>query len=118
MHRSHHRYEQPTQASEQINEDNVQPAKALLPAGPLDLERILDAWNMATERLQQTHQTLRSEARRLTDKLEVKNRELARKNRLADLGQLASHIAHEVRNSLMPMTLYSSLLQTVISKRI
>ena len=48
---------------------------------------------------------------RLTDELEVKNRELARKNRLADLGQMASHIAHEVRNSLVPVSLYMSLLR-------
>jgi len=85
-----------------------------LPATPgndVDLERVLKAWNSATERLQQTHRVLRSEVKRLTDELEVKNRELARKNRLADLGQMASHIAHEVRNSLMPMTLYSSLLR-------
>ena len=77
----------------------------------VDLERILVAWNAATEKLQQTHRTLRDEVKRLTDELEIKNRELARKNRLADLGQMASHIAHEVRNSLMPITLYSSLLR-------
>jgi signal transduction histidine kinase len=41
----------------------------------------------------------------------VKNRELARKNRLADLGQMASHVAHEVRNNLVPATLYLSLLR-------
>ena len=49
--------------------------------------------------------------RRLSDELEAKNRELARKNRLADLGQMASHVAHEVRNSLVPMKLYLSLLR-------
>ena len=47
----------------------------------------------------------------MTDELEVKNRELARKNRLADLGQMASHVAHEVRNNLVPVTLYLSLLR-------
>ena len=81
------------------------------PSSEVDLERILTAWNSATEKLQQTHHTLRAEVKRLTDELEIKNRELARKNRLADLGQMASHIAHEVRNSLMPMTLYSSLIR-------
>jgi signal transduction histidine kinase len=54
---------------------------------------------------------LRDEVRRLTDELEVKNRELARKNRLADLGQMAAHVAHEVRNNLVPVTLYLSLLR-------
>ncbi len=76
-----------------------------------DLETILSAWHDATLRLEQTHEALREEVSRLTDELEVKNRELARKNRLADLGQMASHIAHEVRNNLVPVTLYLSLLR-------
>jgi signal transduction histidine kinase len=52
---------------------------------------------------------------RLTDELEAKNRELARKNRLADLGRMASHVAHEVRNSLVPISLYLSLLRRRLS---
>src|SRR6266542_3327656 len=77
----------------------------------VDMQTILCAWNDATDRLRRTHETLRDEVRRLTDELEIKNRELARKNRLADLGQMASHVAHEVRNSLVPMKLYLSLLR-------
>jgi signal transduction histidine kinase len=80
-------------------------------ADDVDLGQFLSAWQAATERLQATHEVLRGEVRRLTDELEVKNRELARKNRLADLGQMASHVAHEVRNELMPITLYASLLR-------
>lgn len=76
-----------------------------------DLEVVLAAWQEATTRLEQTHEALRGEVRRLTDELEIKNRELARKNRLADLGQMASHVAHEVRNNLVPVTLYLSLLR-------
>ena len=76
-----------------------------------DLTQLLDAWNTATQRLQQTHETLREQVRRLSNELETKNRELARKNRLTDLGQLATHVAHEVRNGLMPLTLYTSLLR-------
>ncbi len=81
------------------------------PAGDAELQAVLAAWHSATDRLQQTHEALRREVRRLTDELEIKNRELARKNRLADLGQMASHVAHEVRNSLVPLTLYLSLLR-------
>ena len=76
-----------------------------------DLQTVLAAWQTATTRLEKTHGTLRAEVRRLTDELEVKNRELARKNRLADLGQIASHVAHEVRNHLVPVALYLSLLR-------
>jgi signal transduction histidine kinase len=83
--------------------------------GNADLEVVLAAWHRATLRLEQTHETLREEVQRLTDELKVKNRELARKNRLADLGQMASHIAHEVRNNLVPVTLYLSLLRRRIS---
>ncbi len=76
----------------------------------LDLQTILAAWNSATERLQETHELLRGEVKRLTDELAAKNIELARQNRLADLGQMASHVAHEVRNGLVPMKLYLDLL--------
>src|SRR5580704_9779491 len=76
-----------------------------------DLQTILAAWHTATLRLEQTHNALREEVQQLTAELEVKNRELARKNRLADLGQMASHVAHEVRNNLVPVTLYLSLLR-------
>lgn len=82
----------------------------LLDAGA-DLETVLAAWHGATLRLEQTHEALRAEVHRLTDELEIKNRELARKNRLADLGQVASHVAHEVRNNLVPVALYLSVLR-------
>lgn len=82
----------------------------------VDLETVLMAWHEATRRLERTHQVLRSEVRRLTDELEVKNRELARENRLADLGRMASHVAHEVRNNLVPVTLYLSLLKRRLSE--
>ena len=80
-----------------------------------DLQTVLAAWHAATLRLERTHGALRAEVRRLTDELEVKNRELARKNRLADLGQMAGHVAHEVRNSLVPVSLYLGLLRRRIA---
>jgi signal transduction histidine kinase len=82
-----------------------------LPDANADLETVLAAWHQATVRLERTHETLCSEVARLTKELELKNRELARKNRLADLGQMASHVAHEVRNALVPVSLYMSLLR-------
>jgi len=85
-------------------------AATIVPDGA-DLQIILAAWNEATDRLQRTHEALQAEVRRLSDELEVKNSELARRNRLADLGQMASHVAHEVRNGLVPLKLYLSLLK-------
>ncbi|EAQ82015.1 sensor histidine kinase [Blastopirellula marina] len=86
-------------------------ADAFASDGAIDVDRLLSAWDTATTRLQETHEALRREVARLSDELEIKNRELARKNRLADLGQMASHVAHEVRNSLMPLTMYVSMLK-------
>ncbi len=86
------------------------PAAAQLEARA-ELEIVLGAWHAATERLRHTHEALRAEVKRLTDELEVKNRQLQRKDRLADLGQMASHVAHEVRNGLAPVKLYLSLLR-------
>ncbi|MHC4400129.1 MAG: sensor histidine kinase [Planctomycetota bacterium] len=97
-----------------MNEDYL-PPEGSAPDPSADLGTVLDAWQTATVRLERTHEALRSEVRRLTDELEIKNRELARKNRLADLGQMASHIAHEVRNNLVPVTLYLSLLRRKIA---
>jgi signal transduction histidine kinase len=93
------------------------PMGGAVPSGPGpgpsagDLEVVLSAWHTATERLRRTHEVLCEEVRRLTGELEAKNRELVRKNRLADLGQMAAHVAHEVRNELAPVTLYLSLLR-------
>jgi signal transduction histidine kinase len=92
-------------------------ADAALPAAGelLNLESILAAWQTATQRLERTHAALRDEVVRLTEELAIKNRELARKNRLADLGQIASHVAHEVRNNLVPVSLYAGLLRRRLS---
>ncbi len=81
-----------------------QPTMQTAPCSDVELQVVLEAWHTATSRLQETHETLRHEVKRLTDELEIKNRELARKNRLADLGQMASHVAHELRNGLVPLT--------------
>lgn len=88
--------------------DEVRPLETAELGPASELNVVLAAWHTATDRLQKTHEILCAEVRRLTEELEVKNRELARKNRLEDLGQMASHVAHEVRNALAPVTLYLS----------
>ena len=79
--------------------------------GTASLDTVLTAWHTATHRLEKTHETLRCEVERLNNELEKKNRELKHKERLADLGQMAAHIAHEIHNNMMPVTLYTSLLR-------
>lgn len=96
-------------------EDGVMAAANVEGADEPSLAVILEAWNDATLRLQQTHETLQGEVARLTDELAKKDQELARQTRLADLGRMASHVAHEVRNSLVPVNLYMSLLRRRLS---
>ncbi len=98
-----------------LAEQNEEDFDGLQLTDDASLEVVLSAWHDATVRLEQTHQRLQAEVSRLSDELEEKNRELARENRLADLGRMASHVAHEVRNSLVPVTLYLSLLQRRLS---
>ncbi|QDT00059.1 sensor histidine kinase [Adhaeretor mobilis] len=105
--------EELSQADEYVPADLVEAAPMAIAGITPDasLETILAAWSDATLRLQQTHETLQGEVARLTNELEAKNQELARQQRLADLGRMAGHVAHEVRNSLVPVTLYLSLLR-------
>jgi len=98
-----------------MTNERTPPENAPDPAqGPLadaQFEAVFGAWQSAAMTLQRTHDNLRYEVKRLTDEVEAKNQQLAKKNRLADLGQMAAHVAHELRNSLVPLTLYLSLLR-------
>jgi len=69
-----------------------------------ELMELMEAHQAATLRLQGAHDTLQGEVQRLTV-------ELARKNRLAVLGEMAAGMAHEIRNPLGGMELYASLLE-------
>jgi len=91
---------------------------ALLTAGAgRDLAEVIAAYTEATARLRRSHERLKAEVRRLRDELEVKNRELRRRERLASLGRMAAGLAHEIRNPLGAIALYASLLQQELAGR-
>ncbi|MCK6455013.1 MAG: ATP-binding protein [Phycisphaerae bacterium] len=76
-----------------------------------ELGAILLSYNDVTERLKQAYESLSREVSRLHGELAAKNRELARRERLASLGQLAAGLAHEIRNPLGGISLYASVLE-------
>ncbi len=75
-----------------------------------ELGAIITAYNAVTEKLKESHDQLQRQVHRLRVELADKNRELARRERLAALGGMAAGLAHEIRNPLGGIQLFTGLL--------
>jgi signal transduction histidine kinase len=82
-----------------------------------DLGRIILAYSEVTEKLQLSYNQLTQTVQSLRQELSEKNRQLERSNRLAALGEMAAGMAHEIRNPLGGIQLYSSMLAKDMSDR-
>lgn len=85
--------------------------------GETDLASILQAYNDVTERLKRSHEALVREVGRLREELQDKNRALERNERLSALGEMATGVAHEIRNPLGGIGLYLSVLDRDLRDR-
>jgi signal transduction histidine kinase len=81
-----------------------------------DLRRLLETYLASFETLQQSQEALRRQVADLAQELEQKNALLARRNRLAELGEMAAGVAHEIRNPLGGIRLYAGLLERDLSQ--
>lgn len=82
-----------------------------------EMGRIILAYSEAADRMQQAQDELTRRVEQLQIELGEKNKQLERRNRLAALGEMAAGIAHEIRNPLGGIKLYTSLLKSDVADR-
>lgn len=84
---------------------------------PLALKEAFDRFSDASQKLEQKYELLLRETEVLRTRLEEKDKEVRKVERLAVLGETAAGIAHEVRNPLGAIRLFVSLLKQDLRDR-
>lgn len=84
-----------------------------MPATPKDdaeLRQAFALFSETSEKLAEAYQELQSQVGRLTSELAAANGELARRERLSALGEMAAQVAHQLRTPLATALLYTGHL--------
>ena len=81
------------------------------------LSKAFQSFSEASIRLQERYEELRDESKTLRVELEKKEVEIKRSERLATLGETAAALAHEIRNPLGAISLYTSLLKEDLTEQ-
>jgi signal transduction histidine kinase len=76
-----------------------------------NLEKMFQSFTEAASELQKTQGILQKKVEDLTAELEETNKELRKKERLAEIGAMSASIAHEIRNPLGGIELFASLIK-------
>lgn len=85
--------------------------------GVEELGELMHAVNQTTEQLQATHVALHEQVQRLQGELAEANAQLRRSQSLAALGEMATGIAHEIRNPLASIHLYAQTLNEELAEQ-
>lgn len=81
-----------------------------LPRDPEELKKLFATFIEASQAMEEQHAVLARQVEGLKAQLRTKDRELDRKSRLEEMGRMAAGVAHEIRNPLGGIRLYTDLL--------
>lgn len=98
-----------------VEEDRTDPTRVVIDVD--ELRDLMESVDATTQALQDTHVVLQQQVERLQVELAEANAQLRRSRSLAALGEMAAGIAHEIRNPLGSIQLYSQLLAEDVADR-